>query len=140
MLPIPYPYIYSSWILAPCLLKTFKFRFCRFQAGCPIEYKWFSQGKYNVSNNIYRYTVAAIVGVLGTAAGNPAAGGLSALAGLIISERWPAVYWTRETWHYMQRNPSSPLYPNWTSAHKYKYYPNTILTAREPNILAALHI
>lgn len=87
-----------------------------------IEYKWFSQGKYNGSNNIYRYTVAAIVGVLGTAAGNPAAGGLSALAGLIISERWPAVYWTRETWHYMQRNPSSPLYPNWTSAHKYKYY------------------
>lgn len=86
-----------------------------------IEYKWFSQGKYNGSNNIYRYTVTAIVGVLGTAAGSPAAGGLTALASLIISERWPAVYWTRETWHYMQRIPGSPSYPNWISAHKYKY-------------------
>ena len=33
------------------------------------EYKWFSQGKYNGSNNIYRYTVAAIVGALSGAAG-----------------------------------------------------------------------
>lgn len=91
-------------------------------AKSSIEYKWFSQGKFNGSNNIYRYTVAAIVGVLGTAAGSPAAGGLSALASIIISEKWPAVYWTRETWNYMQHTPSSPLYPNWTSAHKYKYY------------------
>lgn len=87
-----------------------------------IEYKWFSQGKFNGSNNIYRYTVAAIVGALAAAAGSASAGGLAAVASMVISEHWPAVYWTRETWHYMQRNPSSPLWPNWTSAHKYKYY------------------
>lgn len=62
-----------------------------------VEYKWFSQGIYNGSNNIYRYTVAAIVGVLATAAGSAAAGGLSVVAGMVISERWPAVYWRRET-------------------------------------------
>lgn len=67
-----------------------------------IEYKWFSQGKYNGSNNIYHYTVAAIVGVLVTAAV------LYILIGL-------------------QHTSINTI-------------PNTILTAREPNILAVLLI
>lgn len=62
-----------------------------------IEYKWFSQGKFNGSNNIYRYTVAAIVGALAATAGSASAGGLAAVASMVISEHW-------------------------TSAHKYKYY------------------
>ena len=37
MLPVPYPYIYSFRILAPCLLKTLEFRFCRLHTDSPIN-------------------------------------------------------------------------------------------------------
>ena len=86
------------------------------------EYRWFSQGKYNGSNKIYKYTVAAIVGALSGAAGGAAAGGLAAVASMIISEEWDTVYWTRETWNYMKRTPNSPIGIEWVDAGKYKYY------------------
>lgn len=92
------------------------------QIMASIEAKWFSQGKANGSNNIYRYTAAAIVAVLSTAAGNAAAAGLAAVASMIIAEQWPAVYWTRETWVYMERCSDWPSYPDWVQAGKYKYY------------------
>lgn len=87
-----------------------------------IEARWFSQGKATGSNNIYRYTAAAIVGILATAAGSPAAGGLAAVASMIIAEQWPTVYWRRETWIYMERCSDWPSYPDWVQAGKYKYY------------------
>lgn len=87
-----------------------------------IEAQWFSQGKVNGSNNIQRYTVAAIITLLGVAAGNPYAAGLSSIANTIILEQWETVYWTRETWIYMERCPDWPSYPDWVQAGKYKYY------------------
>ena len=37
MLPVAYPYVYGTRVLTPCLLKTFKFRFCRFQTGRTVD-------------------------------------------------------------------------------------------------------
>ena len=100
-----------------------------------VEYKWLSQGKENGSNNIYRYTVGAIVAVLASAAGSAAAAGLAAVASMVIADHWPAVYWTKETWHYMKRTPDSPFYPSWISAYKYKYYTEYYSNSARTNLI-----
>lgn len=99
------------------------------------EYRWFSQGKYNGSNKIYKYTVAAIVGALSGAAGGAAAGGLAAVASMIISEEWDTVYWTRETWNYMKRTPNSPIGIEWIDAGKYKYYTEYFSDRNRKNLI-----
>jgi hypothetical protein len=90
-------------------------------ANAAVETKWFSQGIYNGSNNIYRYTVAAIVAALAAAAGSPAAAGLAAIAGMAIGEQWTVIYWTCETWVLCERSSSWPSYPDWIMAGQYLY-------------------
>lgn len=100
-----------------------------------VEAQWISQGKANGSNNIQRYTVASIIVILGTAAGTPAAAGLTSIANIIIMEQWKTVYWTRETWLYMERCPDWPSYPDWVQAGKYKYYTEYYSDSARTNLL-----
>lgn len=100
-----------------------------------VESQWFSQGNINGSNNIQRYTVAAIITVLGVAAGNPYAAGLSSIANTIILEQWKTVYWTRETWIYMERCPDWPSYPDWVQAGKYRYYTEYYSDSARTNLI-----
>lgn len=87
-----------------------------------VSYMWSYQGAVNGSNNITRYTTAAIINILAYAAGSPLAAGIATIATMIIGEQWSSVYWTKKTWVYLERCEDWPSYPNWIQGGKYRYH------------------
>lgn len=86
-----------------------------------VSSKWFSQGVHKGSNNISRYTVSALIALIGYISGSAAGAVVAAIAEKAVSEHWIAVYYNKETFVYMKRCASWPSYPNWVQAGKYKY-------------------
>lgn len=117
--------IYKSIIRSPDnMLRNNNTNNCNSQIvpySAKVSSRWFSQGVYKGSNNIARYTVSALIALIGYISGTATGVVISALAEKAVSEHWPAVYYSKETFVYMKRCPSWPSYPDWVVAGKYKY-------------------
>ncbi len=100
-----------------------------------VEYKWHHLCTNKGSNAIYKYTVGAIVAILGTAAGSTAAVGLTAVANYVISDHWQTVWWICDQYAYNQRCKSWPSYPNWISAGKYRYVTKYYSNSKRTNYI-----
>lgn len=57
---------------------------------------WFDTGTSNGTNKITNYTLTVIIAIVGAASGTVGAG-VSAIAQIILNEKFPIVYWTKKT-------------------------------------------
>ena len=89
--------------------------------GSYVESKWVSQGVYNGSNTIAQYSVGALTILIGYISGGATGTVVAYIVDRAIQENWDRVYYSKETFVYLERCSTWPSYPNWIQAGGYKY-------------------
>ena len=88
---------------------------------CPVEGKWSDKGWGNGSTAIKNLTVGSLAAVISVIANKPVSAVVQ-VANLIYQYHNDTLYYKTRTWECIERNPCSPIYPNWYPGGKYRYH------------------